>query len=128
MAAKRARWFAGSILGAVGVGTLLGLAYFSQTFLQRFSVAMVSAVAVFFASAFVIFAIFRNAMRIVFFPILAVAGGLGGFVFSLVCRAPLPWSIVLGCVTGIAAPYIFLLTRKTFHSAGEKESEKSIGM
>jgi hypothetical protein len=121
MFCKRAWWYAGSILGAAGVGALFGLAYFSQAFSQRLSVAMVSAVAVFLASAFLIFAIFRTAIRIGFFPILAVAGGLGGLVFSLIARSSLPWSIFLGCVIGLAAPCLFLLTRKTFHSAGTKE-------
>ncbi len=123
MSRKRARWYARSILGATGVGALLGLAYFSQAFSQRFSVAMVAAVAVFFASAFVIFAIFRTAMRIGFFPILAVAGGLSGLVFSLIYRSSLAWSIVFGCVIGLAIPCLLLLTRKTFHTARKKEPE-----
>jgi len=121
MSHKRARWYAGSILGVAGVGALLGLAYFSQTFSQRLSFAMASAVAVFFASAFVIFAIFRTAMRIGFFPILAVAGGLGGLVFSLIYRSSLSWSIVFGCVIGLAAPCLFLLTRNLFRPAGTME-------
>ncbi len=119
MAERRARWFAGSILGAVGVGTLLGLAYFSQTFSLRFSVAVVAAVAVYFAFAIVVFTMFRSGL----FRILAVAGGLGGLVFSLVFRSPLPWSIFLGCVIGLAVPYLYLLTNMIFHSAGETESE-----
>ncbi len=123
MSHKRARWYAGSILGVAGVGALLGLAYFSQAFSQRLSVAMVAAVAVFFASAFVIFAIFRTAMRIGFFPILAVAGGLGGLVFSFISHSSLPWSAFLGCVFGLAAPCLYLLTRKIFHSAGNMEPE-----
>jgi hypothetical protein len=123
MSRNRARWYAGSILGAAGAGALLGLAYFSQTFSLRLTAAIVSAVAVFFASAFAIFAIFRTAIRIGFLPILAVAGGLGGLVFSFISRSSLPWSILLGFAIGLAAPGLYLLTSKIFRPAGTKESE-----
>ena len=123
MSDKGARWIARPILGAAGVGALSGLAYFFQALLPRFSVAIVFTFTVFSASAFAMFAMFRTATQIGFFPILAVAGGLGGLVFSLAYRTSLPWSIVIGCVIGLAAPLVFLLTRRTSHSAGEKESE-----
>jgi len=120
---KEAGWFGRSILGAAGVGTLLGLTYLFQPSVARIGIAMIFAFAAFSVSAFAMFILFPTAVRIGFFPILAAAGGLGGLVFSLAYDTPLPWSIGMGCVIGLAVPLVFLITSKISHSAGTGESE-----
>ena len=123
MSHKRARWYAGSILGAAGVGALLGLAYFSQAFSLRLSVAMVSAVAVYFASAFASFCDISNRDSNRLFP---DSGSCGRIGWSCVfVHLPLSSTLVdfsrMRVRTRGSMP--FLLTRKISHSAGTGESE-----
>lgn len=123
MAKKDVGWYARSILGVAGVGTLLGLAYLFQSSVARICIAMIFAFAAFSISAFVMFALFPMAVRIGLLTILAVAGGLGGLVFSLALNTSLLWSIVIGCVIGLAAPLIFLLVSKAPISTGRSQPE-----
>jgi hypothetical protein len=118
MLEKEVGWFARSILGAAGVGVLLGLAYLVEPTLVRICVAMILALAAFSISAFTMLALFPSAVRIALLPILTVAGGLGGLVFSFSLQTSRPWSIAIGCLMGLAIPLVLLLRSEKTYSAG----------